>query len=170
MEATFGTHSRSVRLPWTVNAAGYAYHNWYGFGALDLDAAVDFTRRYTPGSLGTFRRSGWFETGTVAQITEIIRRLESGYSDVSEPERGRHTLADNQPGSRSISGKHRRSYAWARMIGDHLSCGCGFLLLDTGVGFVRVVEFPAPTAVAPRSPGASDPPSGPDSMIPCLSR
>ena len=70
VEATFGIHSRSVRLPWTVNAAGYAYHNWYGFGALDLDAAVAFARGYTPGSLGTFRRSGWFETGTVAQIPD----------------------------------------------------------------------------------------------------
>ena len=70
MEATFGTRSRSVRLPWTVNSAGYAYHNWYGFGALDLDAAVAFARQYTPGSLGTFRRSGWFETGAVAQIPD----------------------------------------------------------------------------------------------------
>ena len=67
---TFGATSRTLRLPWTVNAVGYAYHNWYGFGALDLDAAVAFVREYTPDSLGVFRQSGWFETNSPVAIPD----------------------------------------------------------------------------------------------------
>ena len=51
-----------MRLGWTENAAGYAYHDWYGFGALDLDAALTLARQYTPGALGAFQQSGWFES------------------------------------------------------------------------------------------------------------
>lgn len=61
VEETIGTVTRTLRLPWTDNAAGYAYHDWYGFGALDVDAAVAMAGDYTPDSLGGFRQSGWFE-------------------------------------------------------------------------------------------------------------
>ena len=27
-------------LPWQINGAGYHYHNWYGFGLVDVDRAV----------------------------------------------------------------------------------------------------------------------------------
>ncbi len=60
VQETFGANARTLRLAWTQNAAGYSYHDWYGFGALDLDAAVEFAREYTPDSLGEFRQSGWF--------------------------------------------------------------------------------------------------------------
>ena len=60
VQETFGANARTLRLAWTENAAGYAYHDWYGFGALDLDAAIAFAREYTPDSLGEFRQSGWF--------------------------------------------------------------------------------------------------------------
>ncbi len=39
---------------WTTNAAGYKFHNWYGFGAVDTDAAVTSAKNYTLGSLGSF--------------------------------------------------------------------------------------------------------------------
>ena len=58
---TIGAVSRTLRLAWTENAAGYKYHNWYGFGAVDLDAAVEMAEDYTPDSLGEFRESSWFE-------------------------------------------------------------------------------------------------------------
>jgi subtilisin family serine protease len=32
---------------WTTNAAGRPFHNWYGFGAVDADAAVAAARAYT---------------------------------------------------------------------------------------------------------------------------
>jgi subtilisin-like proprotein convertase family protein len=49
---------------WTMNAAGYRFHNWYGFGAVDTDSAVAMARSYAPGTLGTFRNTGWL-SGTV---------------------------------------------------------------------------------------------------------
>ena len=58
---TIGAVSRTLRLAWTKNAAGYQFHNWYGFGAVDLDAAVEMAADYTPDSLGEFRESSWFE-------------------------------------------------------------------------------------------------------------
>lgn len=70
VEGTFNMTTRTLRLAWTENTAGYAYHNWYGFGALDLDAAVEFAGTYAPDSLGEFRQSGWFESGTTVDIPD----------------------------------------------------------------------------------------------------
>ena len=39
---------------WITNAAGYKFHNWYGFGAVDTDTAVTLAKNYTLGSLGSF--------------------------------------------------------------------------------------------------------------------
>lgn len=32
---------------WITNAAGYKFHNWYGFGRVDVDAAVAMAKNYT---------------------------------------------------------------------------------------------------------------------------
>ena len=61
VELTIDGTTRAVRLPWTKNAAGYSYHNWYGFGAVAIDGALDFAGQHEPNSLGVFRESGWFE-------------------------------------------------------------------------------------------------------------
>ena len=46
---------------WQTNAAGYDFHNWYGFGAVDIDAAVALAQiTYAAGSLGAFVESEWF--------------------------------------------------------------------------------------------------------------
>lgn len=34
-------------LAWTQNAAGFHFHNWYGFGLVDVDAAVALAKNYT---------------------------------------------------------------------------------------------------------------------------
>ncbi len=44
---------------WTTNAAGYHFHNWYGFGGVDVDAAVDMAENYEPDSLGLFAVTAW---------------------------------------------------------------------------------------------------------------
>jgi subtilisin-like proprotein convertase family protein len=33
-------------MGWTTNAAGFHFHNWYGFGLLDINAAVEMSRDY----------------------------------------------------------------------------------------------------------------------------
>jgi hypothetical protein len=46
---------------WATNAADPAlkFHPWYGFGAIDADAAVSAARAYRAGSLGTLAFSDW---------------------------------------------------------------------------------------------------------------
>lgn len=33
--------------PWQTNAAGFKFHNWFGFGLVDAKAAIDFAKNYT---------------------------------------------------------------------------------------------------------------------------
>ena len=61
VELSNGTYE--AELPWTRNAAGRWFHNWYGFGAVDVDAAVELARTYTADSLGTFVVTDWLESG-----------------------------------------------------------------------------------------------------------
>ncbi len=39
---------------WSTNAAGYKFHNWFGFGRVDAYAAVVAAKSYVSGSLGAF--------------------------------------------------------------------------------------------------------------------
>ena len=48
------------QLPWTQNGAGYWFHNWYGFGAVDVDAALELADSHSPDSLGEAQRSHWY--------------------------------------------------------------------------------------------------------------
>jgi hypothetical protein len=52
-----GTYT--AELGWTTNAAGYRFHDWYGFGAVDADSAVAMARNYAPEQLGRLRDTGW---------------------------------------------------------------------------------------------------------------
>ena len=53
---------------WQTNAAGYDFHNWYGFGAVDVDAAVAMAADYAADGLGTFVESEWFDAGLEAEM------------------------------------------------------------------------------------------------------
>ena len=50
---------------WQTNAAGYSFHNWYGFGAVAVDAAVAMAENHTPDSLGEFVQSPWFHAAGI---------------------------------------------------------------------------------------------------------
>ncbi len=41
---------------WITNAAGFKFHNWYGFGRVNVDRAVAMARSYTS-ALGTFKET-----------------------------------------------------------------------------------------------------------------
>ena len=58
------TRNGVVQYEWETNAAGYKHHYWYGFGAIDMNAAVEAAKAYTAGSLGTFVTSGYVEMTT----------------------------------------------------------------------------------------------------------
>ena len=67
VSVTLGTGGSYVaEQGWITNAAGFKFHNWYGFGAVDANAAVTLAKTYTLGSLGTFANTGWISSGTVS--------------------------------------------------------------------------------------------------------
>ncbi len=55
-----------VELGWTRNAAGYEFHNWYGFGAVDAKAAVDLASTYTSYRSSRFGRTCNVASGSYA--------------------------------------------------------------------------------------------------------
>ncbi|HVM64457.1 MAG TPA: S8 family serine peptidase, partial [Acidimicrobiales bacterium] len=60
-------HGSYVAEPgWTTNAAGHAFHGWYGFGAVDAAAAVDAALSYPHGQLGTLVDTGWLSSPTLS--------------------------------------------------------------------------------------------------------
>ena len=59
-----------AQLPWTTNAAGYRFHNWYGFGAVDVDDALELVATHTPDSLGTFVETERFEQADRVSIPD----------------------------------------------------------------------------------------------------
>jgi subtilisin family serine protease len=44
---------------WTTNSVGNKFHNWYGFGRVNVGAAITAAKAYTSGSLGTWINTGW---------------------------------------------------------------------------------------------------------------
>jgi hypothetical protein len=56
----------AYELPWITNAAGFHFHNYYGFGRVNVDSAVAMARTYTF-PLGTFKTTNWkHDSGTLA--------------------------------------------------------------------------------------------------------
>lgn len=61
--------SQGITLPntyvweqkWITNAAGFKFHNWYGFGRVDVDAAVTLAEsaKTTAIDLGTYTETNW---------------------------------------------------------------------------------------------------------------
>ena len=66
----FGGAGYTLQLPWITNAAGYNFHNWYGFGAVNLDAALAFAASHRPGSLGEFTETPAFSSARAAPIPD----------------------------------------------------------------------------------------------------
>ena len=62
---------------WITNAAGFRFHNWYGFGGLDMSAAIELLKDYTAGQLGLFLESTW--VGWQFLSGEIPDNSSSGY-------------------------------------------------------------------------------------------
>ena len=43
---------------WITNAAGFKFHNWYGFGRANVDAAMNLAKNYNV-NLGAYTSSNW---------------------------------------------------------------------------------------------------------------
>ena len=57
VRVAFGGTPAVLQHGWITNAAGYHFHNWYGFGAIDVDAAVALAATHAPNNLGVFTES-----------------------------------------------------------------------------------------------------------------
>lgn len=62
----FGDKPAVLRHGWITNAAGYNFHNWYGFGAVSVDAAVELARTLTPDNLGELTSMEFTHEGSMA--------------------------------------------------------------------------------------------------------
>jgi hypothetical protein len=56
----------AAEAAWLTNAAGYKFHNYYGFGRVNAGLAVSAAQTYTAGSLGSFIDTGWVDSGTIS--------------------------------------------------------------------------------------------------------
>ena len=65
-----GARFYDLQLPWTTNAAGYRYHNWYGFGAIAIDDALDFAATITSDGLGEFLQTAPFTVSRPVAIPD----------------------------------------------------------------------------------------------------
>lgn len=62
VRAAFNGAPYVAQHAWRTNAAGYTFHNWYGFGAFHVDAAVEKALSHMPDSLGALTESDWMES------------------------------------------------------------------------------------------------------------
>ena len=70
VRVAFGGTPAVLQHGWITNAAGYHFHNWYGFGAVDVDAAVDLAAVHAPNSLGVFTESAPVRLATGVTIPD----------------------------------------------------------------------------------------------------
>jgi subtilisin family serine protease len=50
---------------WVTNAAGYKFHNWYGFGRVNVDRAVNMAKTYVS-ALGIYKSTGYkYDSGNI---------------------------------------------------------------------------------------------------------
>ena len=95
---------------WITNAAGYKFHNWYGFGAVDAAAAVESSVSYKNNSLGIFVETEWNSSATVTatmldsttHYIDVPMTKLSGSSGVIEFVRLRISLRHGKPNSVGI--------------------------------------------------------------------
>jgi subtilisin family serine protease/subtilisin-like proprotein convertase family protein len=76
------TRNSLVQYDWITNAASYSHHFWYGFGAFDVGAALDFASTYSLGSLGTFTEYDWKESEAKETIEVSVEANANGSGNV----------------------------------------------------------------------------------------
>lgn len=97
-----------IQHGWRTNAAGYRHHNWYGFGAIDLDAAMSFARTYEPNSLGEQTVSEWFDSGVSATASMEIADHDGGGARATIEVSGLPTDSNIEAVVISISAEHQQ--------------------------------------------------------------
>lgn len=66
-----GGRPYTMQHAWTENNAGYEFHNWYGFGSINLDAATAMAESHQADSLGAFDESEWVWNNTELNVPDF---------------------------------------------------------------------------------------------------
>ena len=78
--------SFTARDAWITNYAGYKYHNWYGFGAVNAGAAVAMAQSYSL-TLGTWQKKSssvsWSSGLTIPDATGAAAAIPLNISDLT---------------------------------------------------------------------------------------
>ncbi len=100
------------QLPWIINAAGYNFHNWYGFGALSVDDALQFAASHPSDSLGEFIETAAFsgrtprsdlnEPGPVGLLRRVLDQFFNGIPDYDAEGRTKTLNVSGLPADASI--------------------------------------------------------------------
>ena len=72
VRAAFNGTPYILQHAWQKNAAGFNFHNWYGFGAVDVDAAVAMAESHSADSLGNLGESKWFNAAAEEDLSVEI--------------------------------------------------------------------------------------------------
>lgn len=85
VDANFGSESvdNIVYYQWVTNGAGFTHHNWYGFGAIDTDAAVAVAKNYSADTLGEQTITPWEDNEELLDTT-VPEMTERTYSISNE--------------------------------------------------------------------------------------
>ena len=71
-----------IYLPaWVTNAADFNFHNYFGFGGVNAEAAVTMAKDYTS-AFGTFTESDWTDSGTISTSNSIPDASATGLTNV----------------------------------------------------------------------------------------
>jgi len=65
LSVSLGDGNYIAEPAYTTNAAGFTFHNWYGFGRIDVAAAVSMAETMTPNNLGAFTETAYASSGTI---------------------------------------------------------------------------------------------------------
>ena len=106
---------------WQTNAAGYDSSNWYGFGAVGVDAALALAARYTPDSLGAIVESPWFEAGADALLALAVPDADGGAVSATLEASGLPDAADIEAVVLEIAAEH--PYAFDLGVNSALPAG-----------------------------------------------
>ena len=67
---------------WVTNSAGYSFHNLFGFGLVDIDAAVDMASELVSDGLGSYFVSQWIDSQLSQDPVSIPDHDGSGTSAI----------------------------------------------------------------------------------------
>ncbi len=126
-----GDGDYQANLGWVTNSAGYKFHNWYGFGAMDVDAAVTMARSYTS-ALGTLTST---DTSADSLSLSIPDNDKDGVTNVLEIS-GNLTIE-------SVQVKISVIHGWTGDVGVELLSpdGTNSILFNVGNGFYSSNNF-----------------------------